>query len=627
MLLKNCLHIFPEKIPLPLIFIVLQTLYSCEFSPQDAPLTELDPPGNPPPINISLNNGYDTLRIDWITNFTYNVTGKNRLLSVSVSFEGKEIHHYLGENSQKFSFVLDPSGCQNGIYPLNIEIITSSGTGSLAEKLGAEGYIYQCEWPVIIDNTPPEKLDFISIDSLKEGVRISWEKFDHIGFRYYKLMRTSTSYSGPLDLVTYYDAAQTSFIDTTYFEGMVVNYIIELGGKYSGLNSSTTNTIQYSQMPFMPKVTGNGDFKADLSWDPPKNIHLLDYYYIHRTKGTSSISDQDKIFEPSRIRTLPVSFGTKNYFGFLYVPKPVLGHMYTGYLKRRELEFEPGEIMPSYSYASPIHNTDNILLSRGGKIYKYNLPTGALLDSVVTNSEHSNYFTLSNDGSFFGYSENGKFITRSTSDFRLLNSMSNTAFSDNLGILLRLSISDSGRLMMILDNNVIFIFDIATGNLIAKKIFSGINWIIGAISPDGNYIVTQEYPGSLRLGYYQISGDQIVSIAGISGSGLKVFPVMPHLFGPDNDIYILFNNKVEVRNISDFSLKNTLPYSWIQYIDFDKMRAIGSNSSGSDLGYLYDLNTGSKVKDLLVYRMNQLIFHSNYLVSPDGRKMLLRVNN
>ena len=349
-----------------IIFILQLLLSACEYTPHDPPLTVLDFPVEAPLIQVSLNNSFDTVKIYWITTFSYNVTGKNRILSVSIEFEGKEIHHYMGEYGQKFSFELNPSVYPNGIYPLKIEVITSSGTGSLAERLGSEGYIYQLEWPVIIDKTPTKKLAFISIDSLKDGVRINWEKFKHPGFRYYKLMKTSPSFNGSVDLITYSNPDQTSFTDTTYFEGMDVNYIIELGGKTSGLNSSETNSIKYSQLLPKPRIISISDFKVNISWDPPKKLHLLDYYYIHRDRATVTMFDEDKIFEPDyKIRSMPVAFGAKHYFGILYVPKPAPYNVYTNKLKRAEIEFEPGQVMPVYRYACPIRNTDNLLLSKG----------------------------------------------------------------------------------------------------------------------------------------------------------------------------------------------------------------------------------------------------------------------
>lgn len=383
-------------------------------------------------------------------------------------------------------------------------------------------------------------------------------------------------------------------------------------------------------MPHKPKITSINDFNVELSWDPPRNIHLLDYYYIHRSKSVVTIHEENKIFEPDpRVRLEQVTFGTNNYFGILYVPKPINSTVYSNNLIRAEIEFQPGQEMPAYHYACPIRSTDNILLSNHGKIYKYNLSSGTIMDSIVTNSEYPDYFTVSNDGNFFGYSGNGKFITRSTADFRLLHSMSNTDFADNIGILLRFSVSDGGRLMMILENNTMLIFDTKTDTKIAEMKVENINWIVGAISPDGNYILTQEYRYGLVMQYYQIAGDQIVSLAKIIDPSLRFFSIIPNPFGSAQDIYIIYYDKVEVRNVSGFSVKKILQLESIEYIDYNNMKAVGSSVAfpGSNLGYLYDLSTESVIRELLVINMNQMIFHNNYLISPEGRKMYLNSTN
>jgi hypothetical protein len=151
----------------------------------------------------------------------------------------------------------------------------------------------------------------------------------------------------------------------------------------------------------------------------------------------------------------------------------------------------------------------------------------------------------------------------------------------------------------------------------------------GAITPDGEYILTQEYQPGLHLGYYRISGDQIINIAGFDDTSLKFFPIIPNPFGPDNTIYILYKAKVEIRNISDFSVRKTMQLSGIEYIDFENMNAVGSNVDyiGSNLGYLYNMQTGTMTRELLVSGLTQMIFHSNYLISPGGRKLQLISNN
>jgi hypothetical protein len=83
------------------IFILFQILISgCEFSPDKVPVTQVDSPEEQgPPIQVSLNNRYDTIKIGWETNFSYKVTGtNNRINSVLVTLGEDELNHYIRES-------------------------------------------------------------------------------------------------------------------------------------------------------------------------------------------------------------------------------------------------------------------------------------------------------------------------------------------------------------------------------------------------------------------------------------------------------------------------------------------------------------------------------------------------
>jgi hypothetical protein len=611
-------------------FVLIQFLFSgCEFTPEVVPITRIDSPDEQgPPIQISLNNKYDTIKIGWVTNFSYNVTGtNNKINSVIVTFGEKELHHYIGEYGQTFNFILDPASYSDGSYHLHIEIITSTGSRSLADKLGAEGYLYQMDWPIIIDKTPPRKLNILAIDSLENGVKITWEKFDHPSFKYYKLTKSSSAFMGTYDLVIYDDPHVNSFIDTTYFEGMVVNYQIELAGTCSQLNCSYTNKKQYFQTPPKPKITYISDFEVEVSWEPPKNKNLLDYYYLHGSKTTVSMNEELKIFDPEkRTQRRTLTFGLSNYFGILYVPK-LSNQVYPENLLRGELVYSMGEEMPIYHYISPILNSPFVLFSNKGSLYKYNLSSGILTDSLQFNSELQDYFTISNNGNFFGYSENGKFITRTTLDFSLISSMTNTEYENNSINLFMLRLSNTSRLTTVLKDNTLSIYDLITESKIAEKKFGSLRWITARISPDGNHILTEEYDTRLHIVYYQIIGDQIVEMARVNDSELYFAANVKDPFGPDQDIYIIYSGKVEIRNISDFSIKRIIQIASIKNIDYQNMNAFGSSSAypGSDLTYLYDLESGAVIKNLFVEYLNVTNFHSHYLITNNGQK--LNLNN
>ena len=554
-----------------IVLIPVQILFpGCEFRPDEIHMTKINPPNeHGPPIMVSLNDKYDTIKIGWATNFTYNITGtNNKVISVIVTLDGQELHHYVGDYGQTFNFILDPAALNDGNYHLHLEIMISTRSGSLADILGAEGYLYEMDWPVIVDRTPPRKLNIISIDSLETGVKITWEKFDHPSFKSYKLTKTSSAFFGTDELVFQANPRQNSFIDTTYLEGMIVNYQIELNGICSNFNCSYINEKQYFQLPPKPKIIYLRNFEVEVTWEPPSKKTLLDYYYLHRSKTTVSINEELKISDPDiRTQRETITFGSSNYFGVLYVPK--LSHqVYPSNLLRGESDYSMGEEMPICYYISLIRNSPNVLFSNKGELYKYNLSSGIISDSLAFNPNVLDYFTISNDGNLFGYSENGKFITRTTLDFSLMNSMENAEFENTSNNLLMYSLSNSGRLLTVLKNNTISVYDLVTANKIAERRFENLSWVTARISPDGNHIITEEYDNRYHIAYYEIRGDQIIETGRVDDSELYFLANLKDPFGPNSDIYIIYYGKVEIRNISDFSIKKVIQLESIRYIDY-----------------------------------------------------------
>lgn len=612
--------------------ILVQILFSgCEFRPDEIDMTQIDKPNEQgPPIMVSLNEKNDTIKIGWVTNFNYKITGTdNEVISVVVTLDGQEIHHFAGDYEQSFNFILDPATLNEGKYHLHIEIMIATRSGSLADILNAEGYLYELDWPVIVDRTPPRMLNIISIDSLENGVKITWEKFDHPSFKSYKLTKTSSAFFGTDELFFQDDPDQNSFIDTTYLEGMIVNYYIELNGICSNLNCSFKNHKQYYQIPPKPEIKYLRNFEVEVTWEPPSKESLLDFYYLHRSETTVSINDEDKISDPDiRTKCSAISFGTSNYFGLLYVPK--LSHqVYPSNLLRGESEFLMGEEMPFCKYISLIRNSPSVLISNKGKLYKYNLSSGIITDSLEFNANVPDYFTLSNDGNLFGYSENGKFVTRTTSGFSQMNILDNEEFANASDNLFKYSLSNSGRLLTVLKDNTLTVYDLGTANKIAQKRFENLGWVTARISPDGNHILTEEYDNNYHIVYYEIIGDQIIETGRVDDSELYFSANIKDPFGPDSDIYIIYNEKVEIRDISDFSIEKVIQLAGISYIDYQKKQAFGYSSSfvGSDLAYLYDIESGEVIKNLFVRHMNIICYHNDYLIANNGRKLNMNTIN
>lgn len=128
---------------------------SCEFVPDEVPETIIQPPLVPPPIEFSLNGYEDTIRIDRLTNFSYTLNSYGRkILAIKITLSEKFLINYVkGTNTRDVTFTINPAQYNDGLYTMYIEIVTGTGSGSIADAIEGEGFVYMLNWPVIIDKT------------------------------------------------------------------------------------------------------------------------------------------------------------------------------------------------------------------------------------------------------------------------------------------------------------------------------------------------------------------------------------------------------------------------------------------------------------------------------------------
>jgi hypothetical protein len=605
-----------------IVIFLLIFLFSCKFSPDDIPETEVPPlSGNDTIILFNFQPDRDTIKVYKSATLQYNInTLEKKLYKVEFYLNNELLDIQEDFNTIPYNFEINTTGFNNGIYNLRILIYTGSNGQSIADKVGAMGLLFEVKWPLRIDKTEPRALKFISIDTVKNGVRISWEKFKHLSFQSYKLIKFSAPLELNKTLIIVNDPDINSFTDTEYLPGMKITYELRL-------NDSWPVKMDYSEIPPKPSVTFVNNFEVAVSWKAPRNISFLDYYYVHLHQTVVSLDQAKKIHDPAvRTQRNNVTFGLPQYFGVLYVPK-YTSDACTGNLIRGETEFNLGDKMPLHTYVFPVPNTQIVILTKNGKLYRYNLSTGIITDSLQFNCEVPDYISVSNNGSFFGYSENGDFIIRSTQDLSFISSITSEDYAGLSSILYMFSLSNTKHLATVLEINILSVFDLATGNKIAEKKFENLTWMFARISPDGNYIITEQYDSGLHIIYYKVIGNQIVEVGRISDSELYFMANIDNPFGPDQEIYIIFEGKVEVRNITDFSVKRVIPLSYIRLIDYQNMNAVGSNTDfpGSDLAYLYDLRTETVIKNLFVRYPGTMKLHGNFLISEGGYK--LNLNN
>lgn len=165
----------------------IMSYLGCEYSPLEPDLMDIPEPLETVP-GIDLNNLYGSFEIGYPEELTNRVNRPNKLISVVVIFEGNIIHHLTDVNEQQLRFYFNPSNYPDGIYDLTISIVTGSGTGSLVETLGMEGYMYELRWPVKIDNVILDIFqNIVTVDEIDGKVEMSWPEFSKVNSKNYQL--------------------------------------------------------------------------------------------------------------------------------------------------------------------------------------------------------------------------------------------------------------------------------------------------------------------------------------------------------------------------------------------------------------------------------------------------------
>lgn len=81
-------------------------------------------------------------------------------------------------NERSGSFTLNTSYFADGAHQLKLLVRTSSGTGSLADKTGAEQLEAYRTWVLITDNAPPTPLQISRVYPSEGTLKIEWNKYE-----------------------------------------------------------------------------------------------------------------------------------------------------------------------------------------------------------------------------------------------------------------------------------------------------------------------------------------------------------------------------------------------------------------------------------------------------------------
>ncbi|MFZ5941308.1 MAG: hypothetical protein ACOYXB_12125 [Bacteroidota bacterium] len=175
----------------PFLTIIFLTtlLCSCEYPLNKEYFREVEEPAPSHPITLEFSEEADTIFLFQKTEISYDFDTKGLdIIAVRFTMEEKSWEFY----TAKGSFFLDPKYYSDGFHELHAELYTNSGSGSIADIAGGEGYYASRTWTVWIGEIgggyDAPVLQMRNSMTEEGYLKIEWDKCSQFNLSYYYLV-------------------------------------------------------------------------------------------------------------------------------------------------------------------------------------------------------------------------------------------------------------------------------------------------------------------------------------------------------------------------------------------------------------------------------------------------------
>lgn len=281
-----------QKQSIPLLFLLILFVFSCEYELPEK-FTEVPMEYNPPELSfLSVDMNADTLYICGATRFSFS------LISSAQGIEGGSVtclsktFDFKGPNG---FFDVNPDGFADGQYLVEMKVYTRSGTGSLADALGTEGYLFSKEWVLKIERPSTIKIKFLEPEIVDGFLKVRWEKFGRPYFDSYQIQINDSSLHHSYSQ-TILNSSTNYLIDSSFVGGSVTFSISVTIRDCGGNPVKYFSDMMVYRFPVKMKFEESMD-TLYISWtkNPFKHIVYMDTGSQPVTIGTA---DSYKILAP-----------------------------------------------------------------------------------------------------------------------------------------------------------------------------------------------------------------------------------------------------------------------------------------------------------------------------------------
>ncbi|WP_299708402.1 hypothetical protein [uncultured Pontibacter sp.] len=251
-----------------LLGIIPCLFLSCDYGPSGSHFEEVDPhfevTGD---IQLDDFLEQDTLMLRGSVNLKYSVSLPGRTIhSIELLLGNKSLGTSTSATGQR---QLPTYDFADGYYKLQLNVVGNSGTGSLADKAGAEGVQVYRTWVVYIDNTTPKPVTLTSVKAEDGSLKLEWKKYTGTGFIKYEILRHYPGQFSGVVVGSITDKNQTTWYDRDYLGDQVLYWVVtRVNGYYYDLLSNSVPFFYPKPHVLSSSITHDNDLKVVFSSTP-----------------------------------------------------------------------------------------------------------------------------------------------------------------------------------------------------------------------------------------------------------------------------------------------------------------------------------------------------------------------
>lgn len=251
-----------------LISLCLILTVSCEYEPGGAYYRDIDPVEAEEAL-LQLNLNDTVIYMEGQEDLIYDISFLNQeVLQVEFFIDDWNVDT---QHSATGTVTIDPL---DGRHRLKMLIYSSTESGSLADAVRAEAFVYEREWALIVDRKGKEPIT-LSLEEQGGSMVLNWTKKDGIDFLSYVIFRQHNNHILPMD--TIWDSEITTLTDhdilggeNSYYVKLCRNHLTDVMGEVA----------DYPGIYYDMRVDVEDGVQATISWKPCIFNNNLDSYVL-----------------------------------------------------------------------------------------------------------------------------------------------------------------------------------------------------------------------------------------------------------------------------------------------------------------------------------------------------------